>query len=69
MTTLDIYTVYAFPLDYPEHYVVRKFRNDVPTDWCRIALTLEEVRSEIPPGLIRLLRDPYDDAPIVEMWL
>ena len=70
---LDMYTIYCKPLDYPNNYVVRKYRvalGDVaPTDEIHIGDTLEEARAFIPYGLVPLMRDPQDHPSVVETWV
>ena len=34
-----------------------------------LADSLDEVRAQLPRGLMRLERTPYDDARIVEVWV
>lgn len=75
---IDIYTVYADPLDYPGHYVVRRFESGplgvIPCEIVAMGKTLGEVRNlllsgEPPKNLTRINRNPYDDPKIVEIWL
>lgn len=66
---LDMYTIYCKPFDYPNNYVVRKFRGDAPTDEIHIGDTLEEARAFIPYGLVKLMRDPQDHPSVVETWV
>lgn len=72
--TLAIWTIYAGPRDYPDHFVARKFlvgrhNQAIATQDMFVADSIEEVRALLPPGLIRLARTPSDDARIVESWL
>lgn len=69
MNTLNLFVLYKRPLDYPEHFVVRRWENDKPTHDVWLADTLEGARGKLPPGLYRLARDPGDDPVIVETWI
>ena len=63
------------PSDYPGRFVVRKHM--VEPGGCDVALlrptvvvgTLEEARAAVPPGLVHVARDPFDDPVIVETWI
>lgn len=71
---LAIWTIYARPRDYPDHFVARKFLvgpNNQPlaTQDMFVADSVEEVRALLPPGLVCLARSPSDDLRIVESWL
>lgn len=69
-----MYTIYRFPRDYPGRYVVRGcevrgagiFHDLYPL---AVALTLEDARSALPPGLYNLGREPADEPQIVEVWV
>lgn len=67
------YTIYARPRDYPNSFVVRRWRiyaNDLrPDPSVNVCQTLEEARSCIPPGLVRIPRFRDDDPTIVEVWM
>lgn len=68
------YVIYDHPKDYPDGYVMRRWDimngNPHPVAGDAVmALTLEEVRRFIPPGLTRIPRYDSDDAPILEVWL
>lgn len=70
------YAIYDHPKDYPEDFVVRRWRivegslNPVPdeTPFAR-ATSLREARAAIPPGLVHLHRHPEDDPVLVETWV
>jgi hypothetical protein len=70
---LAMFTVYAFPTDYPAHWVVRRMfvlpsgqeRLDVVP---RLAVDLESARALVPPYLYRDGRYPGDDPHIIEVW-
>jgi hypothetical protein len=72
---LSLFTIYDHPTDVPEPFgfVVREWHirkeGAVPDPEARFAMTLEEARTLIPPGLYRLERNPEDDPKIVETWL
>ncbi len=66
---LEMFVIYDHPEDFPGHFVVRRWLLDKPTGDFALALTLEEARAEVPPGLCRLLRAPGDDRVIVETWV
>jgi hypothetical protein len=67
--TLNIWTVYDHPADYPHSYVARRFEYDKLTDDIvqgELSIIRESFRR---CGLTCLPRDPSDDATIVETWL
>lgn len=71
---LDIYVVYANPLDYPGRYVVRRQgvsrgRVDIDPEPLGVVDTLDQARDLLPPGLTWLDRQPGDEPQIVECWL
>lgn len=73
---LVMYAIYAHPKDYPDDFVCRRWfcfpGEDVPRADAKpwyIDRTLEDVRKQIPPGLVMLPRMPGDDPVIVETWL
>lgn len=72
-TAMTMFTIFWNPLDYPGLYVVREFfikpGEVVPGVLRTIAKTLEEARAAVPPGLVRILRDPNDEVQIVETWV
>jgi hypothetical protein len=75
-TVMEMFVVYDRPLDYPEHYVMRRWiigaveGQPIPDkDYFVIAKTLDEVRVAIPPHCVRLERDPNDEPQIVESWI
>jgi hypothetical protein len=74
--TLSLYVITGPDTsDYPGMFTVRRQR--AASDRCVYidkkpighALTLEEARELVPPGLARIDRDPDDDPVIVESWL
>ncbi len=70
---LSMWTIYEKPLDYPDHFVVRKHivrgGETFPTHTVVITETLEAARKAVPPGLHNLGRQPEDEAQIVETWV
>lgn len=66
--SLNLWTIYARPTDYPQSFVARRFQLDKPTNEVIVRDTLEEVRAALPPGLHRMERHPSDDPVIVEVW-
>jgi hypothetical protein len=71
-TLLFMYTVYRFPSDYPDKWVVRRWAvyagGPVPGQ-AVVFDTLERARTSLPPGLCRLERSPRDEPQIYEVWL
>lgn len=70
--TLELWTVYKQPTDYPANFVARKFLNDQPTDEVIIRSNLKDLQQVLinkPKGLMCLQRSPDDDPCIVEVWL
>jgi hypothetical protein len=69
---LDMWTIYDHPLDFPNHFVARRWEvteEARPTNQIMVAPTLAILRAMLPPGLTRILRDPRDEPAIVETWL
>lgn len=64
-----LWTVYDHPPEYPAWYVARQFVFGHLTTSVLLGRTLEEVRSKLPDGLMRMERAPEDDPTIVESWL
>jgi len=74
---LDMLVVYARPLDYPDHHVVRRWRvmagNPAPQA-AGDALLFESLAAArawitgLQLGLVCVQRDPADDPAIVEVW-
>jgi hypothetical protein len=58
--------------DYPGEYVARLWRTlprPEPTDMLLRAATLDELRHQLPPGLVLLARCEQDDENLIETWL
>ena len=72
MTTLEMWTIYEHPLDYPDGFVVRRFTLDglgaIPGEASYVD-SLEAARAVVPPGLALIPRSVYDEVQIVESWL
>ncbi len=72
--TLNLWTVYDNPSDYPGQFVARRFIITGPagpfaTGEMFTADTLEEIRAMIPQGLFRMEPWQGDDIKIVETWI
>lgn len=69
------YVVYDHPLDYPDHFVVRRFAvlPDGPVPEKEIHMqndSLDEIRHYLfTLGLFPIGRDKHDDPVIVETWI
>ncbi|MEX3929788.1 hypothetical protein AB4Y36_38255 [Paraburkholderia sp. BR10936] len=70
---LIVWTVYDSPREYPGFFVARAHVvNDgvcYATMKMYLGLTLEEVRRQLPAGLVRFPREHGDEPQIVESWL
>jgi len=66
---IALWVVYDSPIDIPGWFVARKWLNETPTPELIQGKTLDELRSRLPKGLIRLERDSSDDPKIVETWI
>lgn len=72
---LVFYTLYERPRDYPEEYVIRCHRvlpgNPRPVadrELFARGLTPDYVRSRLPPGVVQIGPQPFDDPCILEVW-
>lgn len=71
---LTQYVIYERPRDFPNHWVVlawdivRGQLEPTPHGDVVLADSLEAARDSVPPGLIRLGRNPSDEQTIVEVW-
>jgi hypothetical protein len=69
----QIWVIFDHPRDFPDKFVIRIQEASAsgvrhrPEVWLRDSL--EEARKVIPPGLVRIERDPSDDSVIVESWI
>jgi len=66
---LELFVIYEGPREFPGHFVVRRWENDVPTGDFALAPSLDAARAEVPRGLFWIPRSPEDQAHIVEVWL
>jgi hypothetical protein len=71
--TLEMYTIYEHPRDYPRSFVVRRSHLEGAAafvDLLPYALSphLDGARHVIPEGLVNMGRDVDDDPVIVETW-
>jgi hypothetical protein len=70
---LVMWVIYNSPLDFPGLYVARKWEihpgNPVATTEYINATSLDILRSQLPHGLMRMLRNEGDGPRIVEIWL
>lgn len=69
--TLEMWTIYDHPTDFPGEYVARRFNvtsfGPAATDMLIRGKTLDEVRHQLlVTGLVAIQRDPSDDPKIVE---
>lgn len=74
--TLDLWTIFFGPSDYPGKYVLKKFTivggqlEPTPApEPTAITLTLEQARKHLPDGLVNMGRDPKDEPIVVETWI
>lgn len=65
----ECWVIYDHPIDFPDHYVARKFLDDHPTDYAVMSPSLDAVRTALPPGMIHFPRMPADEPQIVECWI
>jgi hypothetical protein len=67
-----LYTIYKHPRDFPNKYVVRMFKLDMPTPNRWNVDSLDEARAvvaDLLPGGVCFPRDDSDDSVIVETWM
>lgn len=67
------WTIYDHPSDYPDFFVVRRWRilpgHLISEKNCLLADSLIEAREHIPTGFVRVDRQPEDDSVILETWI
>jgi len=68
------WTIYDHPKDAPRGYVLRatfimKHGGTQPDPMAWYADDVEALRAIVPPGLIKMLPGPTDDAVILETWI
>jgi hypothetical protein len=72
---LTIYVIYDHPLDFPNHFVVRRWyigmvpNKPVPDAKPMLANTLTAARGLVPAGLACFPRAQVDQKQIVETWI
>ena len=71
---VEMFVIYEHAHDYPNNrFVVRRWwisgPDPEPTEDCRIAFSLRDIRDLVPPGCVCLTRCPGDDPCIVEVWI
>lgn len=64
-----MWVVYEGVSDFPGRAVARMTMGGIPTERTVVGASLEEVRSQLPPGLTCIPRSPGDPAVVVECWL
>lgn len=72
--SLDIWTVYERPSDFPDMYVARRFeitagKAEPTTEFIAAKLLAPVRRAMQERGLYRLDRNPNDEPQVVECWL
>lgn len=70
--SLSIWTIYENPKDYPGIFVARRREvslTPVATSDILTGASLEDVRAQLPPGLMRMPANAEDDQSVVESWL
>jgi hypothetical protein len=69
---LPMWTIYDHPLDFPDVFVARRVEvtgdGPIPGEEIYTGDSLDEVRAQLPPGLVCFTRHPHDDPVIVETW-
>jgi hypothetical protein len=71
---LEMWVIYDHPRDMPDFFVARLWRigpggTMEATKGLHFAVTLDEVRALLPPGLFNLGRMSGDDPVITEVWV
>jgi hypothetical protein len=71
MSNFYMWVVFNRPVDFPNHFVARKFIGIVPTTEHIVCNTLQKIRNAInsQQQLHRLERHPGDDPKIIEVWI
>jgi hypothetical protein len=64
-----MFVIYEHPLDFPGHFVVRRWLGGDPTQDFAIADSLEAARAKVPQGMYRMPHCPGEDDVIVETWI
>lgn len=67
-----VWVIYAHPDDFPAHYVVRRWtvtpQGEEPGEYLLVN-DLEEARSCVPAGCVRMGREETDAPCVVETWV
>lgn len=67
---MEIFTIYKNPLDYPDSFVLRRFKLNVPdTDPVLVCSTLTAARAAVPDDKTYFPRDKSDHYCVVESWI
>ena len=67
---VPIIAVYDNPKDYPGKFIARLWDiGKKPTRFVMVKGGLEDIRKNIPSGMVRLPPSPLDDPILVETWL
>ncbi len=73
MPDLMLWVIYQHPKDYPDGYVVRRWKigdgRVIPDPAFSRADSLGDARMRVPDGLVRLPPQPGDDPVIAETWI
>jgi hypothetical protein len=70
---IELYVIYSYPSDYPESPFVMRLHHLAdgkvkPTKKVWTGTNLDDVREQIPRGLVRMDRSEGDEPQIVEWW-
>lgn len=73
MKVLDVWTIYDHPTDFPGYFVARLHLVADSTAVCTAChlkhVSLDSLRSMLPPGLVCIKRSDSDPLTIVESWV
>lgn len=61
--------MYAYPIDYPRHYVVRVWDLDQPTDMILLRRSYSEAIAAIPSRFYKMDAHPNDDPKICAVFV
>lgn len=68
--TIEIWTMYDHPADYPNSFIARKFINAQPTNEVIVGQSVKEIRDILATKDLRHFgRSPDDDSIIIENWI
>lgn len=72
-TAVLLYVIYDHPRDFPEEYVCRRWELDQLLDEgldpFLHSTSLEEIRRQLPPDLVKIRPWGHDDPVILEIWI